>query len=337
MKPVRENEENTDDNAHIKGPLVSVVICVYNAGEYLRPSLLSIIHQTYRNLDILIIDDGSTDGCLDSVQDLLMDRRVRCIRQANATKPVALNRALTHVRGEFYAVHDADDVSHPRRIERQVHALLDNPDVAAVFTGNELILNGRSLAPTFGAKSSAECRNDIDKFRMPANPPTGMYRMSLVGEFRYDASLPIGEDLDYIFRVGEQYPMMVLGECLYGYRFHLNSLTKRDPQRRDQFVHEMLKRACERRGMNYRELFLSAPRHRRRSSNTIMDNNIAAYFIESTLDQCRAGHRINALRTGLECVRIHPLDPHYYKALVYSALPITAIELIRRRSSSAEF
>src|SRR4051794_9056119 len=54
-----------------EGPLVTVVMCVYNAGKYFRPSLLSIIDQTYKNLDILIIDDGSTDGCFSSVQDLL--------------------------------------------------------------------------------------------------------------------------------------------------------------------------------------------------------------------------------------------------------------------------
>src|SRR3954468_10176203 len=91
-----------------EGPLVTVVMCVYNAGEYLRPSLLSIINQTYRNLDILIIDDGSTDGCFGSVQDLLADERVRVIYQENATKPVAFNRALDQIRGEFYAIQDAD-------------------------------------------------------------------------------------------------------------------------------------------------------------------------------------------------------------------------------------
>src|SRR3954470_18479754 len=123
-----------------EGPLVTVVMCVYNAGKYLRPSLLSIIDQTYRNLDILIIDDGSTDGCFNSVQDLLVDERVRVIHQANSTKPVAINRALDRIRGEFYAIQDADDISYPTRIERQVRALLNHPNLAAVFCGNELII-----------------------------------------------------------------------------------------------------------------------------------------------------------------------------------------------------
>ena len=217
-------------------PLVSIVMCVYNAGRYLRPSLLSIIEQTYRKLEILIVDDGSTDGCFNSIQDLLADNRVRLFRQANASKPVALNRALEQVRGEFYAIQDADDVSHPMRIEKQVHALLRRPTLAAVFCGNELIINNRSMAPVFAPKCEIECQRNIDAFFMPALDPGGMFRMSLVGELRYDASLQVGETWDYILRVGEQHPMIVLGECLYGYRILPSSLSRRDPSWREQFL-----------------------------------------------------------------------------------------------------
>jgi glycosyltransferase involved in cell wall biosynthesis len=65
-------------------PLVSVIMCVYNAGGYLRPAIESVLAQTYGNLELLIVDDGSTDGCMEEVGDLLADPRVRVIRQANA-------------------------------------------------------------------------------------------------------------------------------------------------------------------------------------------------------------------------------------------------------------
>jgi len=77
----------------ITKPLVSVLISVYNAGEYLRSSVQSILSQSYSNLEILIINDGSTDGCMDSMADL-EDSRIRIITQKNAGKAVALNRAL---------------------------------------------------------------------------------------------------------------------------------------------------------------------------------------------------------------------------------------------------
>ncbi len=311
-------------------PLVTIVMCVYNAGEYLRPSLLSIIGQTYKNLDILIIDDGSTDGCFDSVQDLLTDSRIRVFHQANSTRPVALNRALDLVLGDFYAIQDADDISYPERIKKQVYAMLNQPQLAVVFCGNELIINGRCMAPVFASKTEAECKREIAGFRMPALDPTGMFRMSLVGDIRYEASLPFVEAFDYILRIGEQYPMMVLGECFYGYRVLPNSVTRRDPMRRERFVVEALRRACTRRGLEYDQVFREGAQAKHRSQNSIMDNNIAAHFISSVLDQRQVRRRLAALRTGWDCVCLHPMDSHYYKALVYALVSPSVVGYLRR-------
>ena len=195
-------------------PLVSVVTCVYNAGEYLRPSVLSIVNQTYRNLDIIIVDDGSTDGCLDTITDLIDDRRIRVVRQENATRPVALNRALDLVQGEFYAIQDADDICKPTRIHKQVEAMLARPELAAVFCGYWLLTNGKSMAPLLASKGEAECKADIDALRIPAHDATGMFRMSIFRNMRYDSSLPFVEAFDYVLRVGESHPIMVLGDRL---------------------------------------------------------------------------------------------------------------------------
>ncbi len=317
-------------NALSELPLVSVVMCVFNAGEYLRPAILSIIGQTYRKLDIIIIDDGSTDGCFNTVEDLLADDRVRVFHQVNAGKPVAMNRALDLVRGEFYAIQDADDVSDATRIEKQVHAMLEWPQVAAVFCGHELLMNGRSMAPGFAPKWEAECKRDIDAFRMPALDPTGMFRMALIGDLRFEPSLPIGETLDYILRVGERHPMIVLGECLYGYRILPSSLTRRDSLRREELVANVERRACERRGLSYDKVSQQGTYRARLSKNSLMDNNLAADFIKSVFDQCRAGRRWGAVRTGWDCVRLHPLDPHYYKALVYALASPRVVDYVRR-------
>ena len=241
-------EPDIDSGAGGGPPLVSIVICVYNAGEYLRPSVLSAVNQTYRHLDIIIVDDGSTDGCLDTITDLLDDKRIRVFRQANATRPVALNRALDLVQGEFYAIQDADDISEPTRIQRQLEAMLSRPKVAAVFCGYCLLMNGKCVAPLLASKGETECKTDIDALRIPSHDATGLYRMSIIGNMRYDSSLPFVEAYDYILRIGESHPMMMLGECLYVYRMHPNSLTQSDPHRRDRMVTKMLERACERRG-----------------------------------------------------------------------------------------
>lgn len=308
-------------------PLVTVVICVYNAGEYFRPSLLSVIDQTYRKLDILIVDDGSTDGCFDTIRDLLTDERIRVIHQANSGKPVAINRALDQIRGEYCAIQDADDISHPTRIERQLRALLRRPHLAAVFCGNELIIDGTFMAPVFSPKSEDRCRSENRAFRMPALDPTGMFRMSLVGHMRFEPSLQVAETYDYILRIGEEHPMIVLGECLYAYRILPNSLTRRAPTWRKQFEGEAFRRACERRGLRFEQ---QGNDRGPKSRNSLMDNNIAAHFINSVLDLRRSNRRLSALKVAWQCACLHPTDPYYYKALAYALMPPSVTSRLRR-------
>jgi glycosyltransferase involved in cell wall biosynthesis len=326
---MQEQFSDIDSGAGGGSPLVSIVTCVYNAGEYLRPSVLSIVNQTYRNLDIIIVDDGSTDGCLDTITDLLHDRRIRVFRQANATRPVALNQALDLVQGEFYAIQDADDISNPTRIQKQLEAMLSRPELAAVFCGYWLLMSGKCIAPLLASKGETECKADIDALRIPAHDATGMFRMSIIRNMRYDSSLPFVEACDYILRIGESHPMMVLGDCLYGYRMHPNSLTRSDPHRRDRMVTRMLERACERRGQSYSRTFPQGRHRKYRSYNSLIDNDIASVFVVSVLSQRQTNRRWGAVKTGLQCARLHPFDPYYYKALVYALVPARLLRFIR--------
>src|SRR3954453_5720186 len=90
-------------------PLVSVVIASYNAGDDLRAAVRSVLRQTYQNIEVLLVDDGSTDGSVDRLVEQVTDPRVRVLRQENGGRAAALNRALQEIRGEFYATQDADD------------------------------------------------------------------------------------------------------------------------------------------------------------------------------------------------------------------------------------
>jgi hypothetical protein len=193
------------------------------------------------------------------------------------------------------------------------------------------------MAPTFAPKSADDCKREVAAFRMPAHDPTGMFRMSLVGDFRYQAALQFVEAFDYILRVGERHPMMVLGDCLYSYRILSSSVTRRDPMRRERFVVEALRQACDRRGLEYDMVFREGADGPNRSQNSVLDNNIAAHFMKSVIDQCRTGNRLAALMTALECARLHPVDPHYYKALVYGLTPVSIVESLRRRYPADHF
>ena len=307
-------------------PLVTVIMPVYNAGAYLRPAVDSMLAQTYRNWELIIVDDGSTDGCLSHLEDI-HDARLRRVWQPNAGKPSAMNHGLALARGEFYALQDADDLSHPERLERLLQCLLVHPEVAGVFSGHEVILNGKALAPTFRSKSKEECARDIALGGMPAHDPTGMYRLSLVRDLRYEEDLPVVEGYDYILRMGERLPLMVLGECLYGYRIHAMSVTKKDPVRRNRLAQEVVDRMCDRRGQPRRR----SPRSEVSGQNRPwdLDNDLVSHFTASVADQVTTGRRIGALRTGLASWGMNRTSLYYAKPFIYALMPRRLMKLYR--------
>lgn len=313
-------------------PLVSIVICAHNAGaDYLQAAIDSILRQTYSNLEVLVIDDGSTDDSIDQVQRQTSDHRIRWISQPHSGKPTALNRALREMRGEFYAIQDADDLSHPTRIERQVTTLLQNPDLAIVFCGYDLILDSRRTAPIFFERSRERCRKMIDLYRLPQHDPTATYRVSLVKDFSYEPSLRIGQGIDYVMQIGERHPMLVMGECLYTYRVHNAGVTKRDPSQRLPYLMQVRRRAMQRRGIDTSYLDAMADlQPRRKWRHRDLDNNLAARFVESVVCLLQSRKRFAALRTGLTGASLHPLDAYYWKAFVYALLPLAWVRRLRR-------
>ncbi|MCA8956285.1 MAG: glycosyltransferase family 2 protein [Planctomycetes bacterium] len=316
-------------------PRVSIVICAYNAGPLLRAAVDSALAQTWSNLEVLVVDDGSTDGCTDHLAERMGDPRLRLLRQANTGKAGALNLALRELTGAYYALLDADDLCHPERVARQMECFDAHPELAGVFCGFELLIHEHRLAPRFAERSIAQCRADIANFRMPGHDPTAMYRMDAVRGFTYTEELRIGEGLDYILRVGEQLPLMVCGGVLYSYRVNLEGLTKSDPRFRDEQVRRALTLACTRRGVPLeagpRLLHVPPPTS---FTPRDRDNNLAAHFIESVVDLRRAGRWGAALRTALQCARMHPCTPHYLKPLVLSLVPLRLLPWLRRTSEA---
>lgn len=120
-----------------KGPLISVLIPTFGGGDRIETALNSLLNQTWKNIEILVVDDGSPATELRRLREVvaLYDERVRLIElDQNNGAYVARNTALKEARGKFITVHDDDDWSHPQKLQVQVEYLLDNPSVAACFT-----------------------------------------------------------------------------------------------------------------------------------------------------------------------------------------------------------
>jgi len=125
-------------------PAISVIMPVRNAGRYLEPSLESLRRQRFADFEVIAVEDGSTDGSGERLERLAnCDSRLRVLRLPPIGLPAALNAGLAAARGDLIARHDADDLSHALRLERQRALLLERPEVDVV--GCRLTLRPRGF------------------------------------------------------------------------------------------------------------------------------------------------------------------------------------------------
>lgn len=114
-------------------PLVSVLITIFNGADLITSTIESLQHQTYPQFEIVVVDDGSTDNSAEVVRELaISDPRIRLFSPGRLGRGKALNYGLKQCQGEFIAINDADDVSHPDRLQKQVAFLIENPDYGLV-------------------------------------------------------------------------------------------------------------------------------------------------------------------------------------------------------------
>ena len=311
-----------------KQPLVSVLLPTYNAGSYLRSALESILRQTYVKFEIIVIDDGSTDNSLATITNI-SDKRIKFIQQENSGKAVALNRALDLIKGEFWLIQDADDLSHPDRIDKLLGALAANTKLAAVYSGHDLLLGECQFAPTTSLRTVEQCRNGIDNFRMPAHDATGMYRTELVGSLRFDPELRIGQGVDFALQTGELFPVCRLNQCLYTYRINYQSTIRRNPQENIKWINQVIMKACMRRGLDYTEHCLIDTTAKGKQSKTKL-NHIVSHCMESVVDLKADCHDTMAIQTALTCLKVAPNKYTFYKPLIYSFLPLCLIKRYRK-------
>lgn len=132
-------------------PLVSVVIATHNQAKYLGYTIESVLNQTYSNIELTVVDDGSTDDTPSIARRFA--GRIRYIRQVNMERGAARNRGLRESRGEYISFLDSDDIWVPDKIDREVQFLQTNPNVGLVYSDREFIdaagkYIGKGLAPS---------------------------------------------------------------------------------------------------------------------------------------------------------------------------------------------
>ncbi len=205
---------------------VTVIMPVHNGEGYVRGAAESILGQSYRNLEFLIINDGSTDGT-QRILDNYKDSRIKVIdhgRREGLTR--ALNKGIQIASGEYIARQDADDVSTRDRLEKQVNFLEGNKKVALLGTAINVI-DGKddNLGDVEYPTSHSDIQQTLKKYNCFCHGSV-MFRGQWVSELGgYRDFFETAQDYDLWLRLSEKYEVANLRDRLYKYRFNSSSLT----------------------------------------------------------------------------------------------------------------
>ena len=207
-----------------KTPRVSVVLPTLNAGRYINTALESLFSQTYENFEILVVDDGSTDRTISAVRSF-NDERIRLLERDQPDGLAgALNDGIEAANGEYIARHDADDLSAPDRLARQVAFLDSHPAVALVGTATRMISesgDGRGIRHVLE-------RPTVDDLLEKNQFVHGsvMFRKERVLEATggYDTLFETSEDYDLWVRLADKHPVRNLDAPLYTLRLRQESV-----------------------------------------------------------------------------------------------------------------
>ena len=215
-------------------PLVSVIIPAYNAENFLARTLESVLSQTYQNIEVLVIDDGSQDRTAEIVQSIAQkDSRVILLQQENSGVAAARNLGINNSIGEFIAPIDADDIWYPQNLEKQVQCLLQaEASVGLVYSWSVDINEKDKLTGDFRASniegnvfSTLLCHNFL------GNASSTLIRRSCVENIGgYNTQLKAQnaqgcEDWDFYLRIAEIYQFKVVPEFFIGYRKIANTMS----------------------------------------------------------------------------------------------------------------
>jgi len=208
-------------------PLVTVVIPAFNASRTIAATLDSVVAQTYDNLEILVVDDGSTDSTAEIVLAYRdRDPRITLIKQANGGVAAARNTGIKVARGHYIAPIDADDIWHPAKIEKQMVVLLaGGPEMGLVYSPCRIIDANNGVlrtSPLYGCQGWVFCQHIYINF--VGNGSSLLFRKKVALEVGgYDSRLRAwgaegSEDLLFQFRVAARYRFGCAPEYLIGYR-----------------------------------------------------------------------------------------------------------------------
>jgi glycosyltransferase involved in cell wall biosynthesis len=231
-------------------PRASVIMSVHDAQSTVATAIRSVLAQTMSDLELLVIDDGSTDGSFEQIERAVdADPRVRIFRQSNIGLSATLADAVPTIRSSCFGTVDADDFLEPTALAKCLELFEARRDVGMIYTGYvQMDRDGRVLGPG-------------PKMRVPYSPQqllvdfmTFHFRLVRRGAYEktsgYDPSLPYAQDYDLCLKLSEVTTIAHIPDLLYRYRYHPSSLSIRKRVEQIECARRAIEAAIERRGIS---------------------------------------------------------------------------------------
>ena len=268
-----------------RNPLVTVLMAVYNGQKCIRPTIESILNQTFKNFEFIIIDDG----CTDSSPDILLtfaqkDSRIKIFRIKNSGTTVAANYGLSKSVGKYIARIDSDDISFQDRLKMETDYLNNHPEVGLVGSGSQIIdTNGKVIGErninVSNTKRALQKRNIFQQsntmFRSDLVKPLGGYREKFHN----------GEDYDLWLRIADVASVTKLDEILGQWR--LNGSGYSFSRRHEQLNSDrIIKEFAKQRGKNGKDQYgdynpVAPGKHRQEITDLNYNLWVSVYLIQS--------------------------------------------------------
>lgn len=204
----------------MKKPLVSIILPTYNRKHVIKKAVESVLNQTYRTFELIIIDDGSKDGTYNFIKNF-SDKRIKIIKlNKNCGQSHARNIGIKRSKGEFIAFQDSDDFWHKNKLEEQIQYFLDSkdPKLGVVYCLFERII-GPSKRVLFPKPNLKKLEGDIHKILLNTamiGLPTAVIKKECLDKLGgFDESMPALEDQDLFLRLSKQYHFGFINKILF--------------------------------------------------------------------------------------------------------------------------
>jgi glycosyltransferase involved in cell wall biosynthesis len=314
----------------IKRPKISVLMPAYNAEAYISEAIASVLRQTFRDFELLVVNDGSTDKTEDIIQSFY-DPRVVLINKDHEGIAAALNMGLKLAQAPYIARFDADDVCLPQRLEKQFDFLEDHPDYVLVGSDAEYILENGDFLFSFQciAHSNDEVQRNLYVY-CPFIHSAVMYRRDeVIKAGGYSIQAHTFEDYLLWTSLGKAGKMQNLREPLIKVRFNASSVTIDERWRGERF--RQLKRQATTRGSITEEesdelLAIIKRQDVRKIKEGAYHALCGKKFLANNYQPVKARRHV------LKAISIKPLRFDNYLLYAVSYLPETMIAWLHRQS-----